>query len=364
MGKVVTPSETQIEIEEVQGTITLSQLFQDVKCETYTIMYRLSVITALGKIGKQAWGALVSLKDISKGSNKQLAEAAIHAIKKIDPANPMLKDVSVREDKHAANCVCPACIKGTHESGKDRKIRTEVQKVTITPVPGDLTDGVRLSGQCNFCGKVTMFHRSLRKCCERLCGPHKLYCSFCIRNDFYQRYSKNIMMITFRGIIGYYYYCFTHGKNWSMTGHDLQDLINLHVKLGNQNPLFRYDHESFCWFIDFAKVGTGKRKMPVESVLETIVQMLAAFNFYEHAKDVSPAKLYNKYKEAVLDFHHHRRRPANLRLLAPTLYGCGIPFDHVNSNRAIPSDLLKNFTPELLQEGSCHTTRGKFRQSF
>jgi len=360
MGKVLIPNNESHEIEEVQGTITLSQLYQDLRCESYTVIYRQSVMTALGKIGKQAWGALAHLRDITQGSNSQLAESAVQAISKIDPGNPIkVTKKESKENKHPDGCSCLDC-----KPKEKPKIKTEVQKVTITAVPGDLTDGVRLLGQCNFCGKVTMFHRSLRKCNERLCGPHKLYCNFCIRNDFYQRYAKNIMVITFRGVIGYYYYCFTHGKNWSMTGHDLQDIINLHYKLGIQNPLFRYDHDSFCWFIDFSKVGSSKKKMPVESVLETVVQMLAAFNFYEHTKDVSPAKLYTKYKEAILDFHHHRRRPAEQRILAPTLYGCGLPYDNINSNRFIASDVLKNFTPDLLQEGACHTTRGKFRNTL
>jgi hypothetical protein len=132
---------------------------------------------------------------------------------------------------------------------------------------------------------------------------------------------------------------------------DLQGYIDLHVKLGQQNPLFHYDPDTYSWFIDFSRVGTGKRRVPVEFVLDTVVQQIAAFGLYDNVKDSSPAAFFDKFKEAIIDFLHHRKRPVGQKVLCPTLYGCGIPHDN-NLNKAIPSDVLKRFVSSHLMEAS------------
>src|SRR5690606_3477806 len=117
---------------------------------------------------------------------------------------------------------------------------------------------------------------------------------------------------------------------------------------GLQNPIFRYDPETFCWFIDFSKVGRTKRKMPVETVLHTIIEQLACFNLYENVKECSPRKLYEKYQQAVMDFYQHRARHNGDRVFAPTLWGCDIPTRCPAGARAIPVDILQNFQPAHL----------------
>ena len=371
MGTVLT-STGQVEIPELEGIYNLSQLFSDVKSESYTVLYRTQVINALGRLGKQAWGALSYLHDIARG-NSALADVAFAAIKSIDPNNPDLKNISFpkntgksKGEKAAEGLVAPIPIGSAAPpttatttgsvttTAKKQDKKPEKSKVIIKELelpPTDLGEGARAWGQCNFCGKVCMFHGDLKKCCERVVGPNHLYCHFCIRNDLYQRYAKNTLILTFRGVIGYYYYCFHACKQPAMWITDLHDYIELHIRLGVQNPIFRYDPESFLWFIDFSKVGTGRRKMPVEYILQTVVEILAGFNLYENVRECSPFKMYDKYREAIMDFYHHRKRPPEQKILAPTLVGTGIPHESTfNVDKAIPVHLLRNFSPAMMTE--------------
>lgn len=356
---IVQTSNGQVEIPDLEGIYNLSQLFLDVKSENYTVTYRTQVINALGQIGKEAWGALTYLQDIVRGKNQSLAEVALSAIKAIDPACPDLKNISFpkNEKTKPKNAVSPESKVDPKPTVKPPE-KVERQKVAIKEIASELESGTRAWGQCNFCSKICMFHGGLKACCERVVGPNQLYCHFCIRNDLYQRYAKNTLILTFRGIIGYYYYCFHTCKQPVMFMADLHDYVELHVHLGVQNPLFRYDPESFLWFIDFSKVGTGRRKMPVEYVLQTIVEILAGFNLYNNVRECSPFKMYDKYREAVMDFYNHRKRPPNQKILAPTLLATGIPFEsNFNSDKAIPQDLLRGFVPAMMVENQFWSRR-------
>jgi hypothetical protein len=354
MGIVLTAGGEKIEIPDLEGIYNVDQLLNDVKSENYTIAYRTQVIKALGQLGKHAWGALTYLQDIVKSQKStSLSEEALSAIKAIDPAAPDLDNIVPKKSKGARAADALVAGNATIPIDTGKKKKQDRQQVTIKeidPSP-DLGNGARTWGQCNFCNKICLFHGDLKKCCERVVGPNQLYCHFCIRNDLYQRYAKNTLILTFRGIIGYYYYCFHICRQPSMFMNDLHDYIELHIRLGVQNPLFRYDPESFLWFIDFSKVGTGRRKMPVEYILQTIIQILAGFNLYDNVRDCSPFKVYDKYREAIMDFYNHRKRPANHKILAPTLLSTGIPLENVsNTDKAIPQDLLRNFVPSMMTE--------------
>jgi len=179
----------------------------------------------------------------------------------------------------------------------------------------------------------------------------RLFCNFCLRNEFYKlKYLKNTLVMSFRGIIGYYYYCF-YSKTHTWIN-ELWAFINLHEKIGLENPLFSYDTETFCWFVDFSKVGNKKGQMPLDYVLETTVAILASLNMYENVKGCSPSTIYGKYRDAIVDFHHHRRRPEGQKILVPTLIGCSIPTTNLNNptDRAIPVNMLKNFTINSMVE--------------
>ncbi len=372
MGEVITNTGSKVSMEEVEGTVNLQDLYQDVTCTDYTEAYRIRCMEACAKLGRQAWGVLPTLHELSKAQSVKLADAATAALRKVDPGMPSLKKDMVTET-HVTRRGLGTSTSTGYEKGKTFAYtapngtvtykKPERRKVKVDDITTpELHEGTRVYGTCCFCEKTAIFPKNLMKCNEVVAGPdrsgkRRLFCNFCLRNEFYKlKHSKNILILSYRGLIGYYYYCF-HAipKTTSMYLSDLQAYIELHVKMGVQNPLFRYDPESLCWFIDFTKVGNRPRQMPLNYVLETAMDILAAFNLYDHVKDCSPATLFNKYKDAIVDFHHHRRRPAGQRLLVPTLFGCGIPME-TSLNKAIPIQALKNFVPNHMIENFKNTT--------
>lgn len=392
MGFVITDSGTRIDIEEVEGEATLSQLFTDVICEHYTESYRIKCIKAWGKLNRNGWAILPILHELTKSSNKKLAEAAGEAIRKIDPGAPTISTSSTSvnpSNGHPAGCSCKSCYpKGYPESrpkqagfsktnsipknrflvqdnyGQVHWKDLEIKKVTITDIPvinGDLAEGTRVTGICNFCGKHATFSKNLRQANKIICGDKSLFCNFCLRNEYYrEKEARNTLMLSFRGIIGYYYYCFHQvPKISTMYMPELEAHVALHVKVGTQNPLFRYDPESYIWFVDFSKVGNKRQQMPLNYVLETVVEILCTFNLYENAKETSPATLYNKYKEAIVEFHHHRTRPAAQKILLPTLYSCGIPYEGAGKT-VIPVSLLRNFVSTHMIETANRKSKGMY----
>jgi len=358
MGTVILSSGTRLSVEEVDGEATLLQLYEDVACEHYTDSYRTRMIDVWGKLGRQGWGILPVLHELTKGKNERLAAAANSAIKKIDPGAPTIgKDVTTTTSTSSVPHRRPSDYSDNRfpvQSGHStvwKKVEKKNVAFTEVQVGNDLSEGTRVSGTCFFCEKNSVYPKNLRKISELIVGPKKLFCNFCLRNEFYKlRHQKHVLLMSFRGVIAYYYYCFhLSPKTSAMYMMDLEGYINLHVRFGKQNPLFRYDPESYLWFVDFSKVGNKPRQMPLEYVLETVVGILSTFDIYNNAKDVSPAQFFQKYREAITDFHHHRRRPKSQRILTPTFYGCGIPHE-TNLGRAIPVNMLRNFTPNQLVE--------------
>jgi hypothetical protein len=396
MGFVIIDSGTRIHVDEVESEVTLSQLFTDVVCEHYTEVYRIKCIKAWGKLNRNGWAILPVLHELTKSSNKKLSEAAGEAIKKIDPGAPTISTISTdrnQKNGHPNGCSCKDCYpQGYPESLKPKATKSnlatlgssvsrnkfqvqdgygqthwkdlEIKKVTITDIPvknGDLAEGTRVTGVCNFCGKHATFSKNLRQANKVIVGDKSLFCNFCLRNEYYrEKEARNTLMLSFRGIIGYYYYCFHQvPKISTMYMQEIEAIIALHVKVGTQNPLFRYDPESYIWFVDFSKVGNKRQQMPLNYVLETVVDILCTFNLYENAKETSPATLYNKYKEAIVEFHHHRTRPAGQKILLPTLYSCGIPYETVGKT-VIPISFLRNFVPNHMVETATKKGKGMY----
>lgn len=358
MGHVILPTGVTVWVEELSGSVNLSQLINDMRCEDYTPSYRISIIAALGKLGKNADSALSYLKEL--GTSKQcsktselLSEAASHAIKKIEDGKT--SNATVPHDNHYSRANRHNNWVGgySHGGGITYGKKPEVQKVTFTEIEanGVLHDGLKHYCRCNFCDKMTLVNKHHRRFSDKLAGTDKFYCNFCIRNDYYHRFNSNIMVLTYRGIIGYYYYAYyVFPKSPTMYMVDINDYVELHVKAGIQNPIFRYDPETYCWFIDFSKIG--KRKMPIECVLHTIIEQLACLNIYENVRNGSPVKLYQKYQQAIMEFYQHRARTNGDKVFAPTLWGCDIPEHCSAGTRAIPVEILQNFLPDNMVDNN------------
>ena len=254
---------------------------------------------------------------------------------------------------------------------KKAAVRPKIMQTTveITPEmgPGLEVETTRSFCKCNFCGKETVMTPGVRRFTEKLSGQNRFYCTFCLRHKLNHRDARNTLLLTFRGIIGYYYYSlYSLPKHVWMCISEIKDYINMHVEAGLQNPVFIYDPEAYLWFIDFNRIGNAKTKMPIQDVLATIGEILLAFDLQENVKDIKPHKVYHKYEEAILKFYHQRHRPVGSRVLAPTLVKTGAG-DYAadklardllttttasyDQKRKIPWEDTRNFTPAILNEG-------------
>ena len=182
---------------------------------------------------------------------------------------------------------------------------------------------------------------------ERLAGPGRLYCPFCLRHEYYKRkISKHVMVFSLRGIIGYYWHAFNVVPRTStMYGHELSELLDHHVRLGQLNPLFKYDPETFCWFIDFSRVGRSKRRLSITDIMATVTQMVMAFDMYSILRDAKPHLYWKKLNEGIRRFYKLRQRPPRSRVFAPTLLNCGLPADEPTtpSSKVVNADYVRGF---------------------
>lgn len=199
-------------------------------------------------------------------------------------------------------------------------------KISLAPVgnpaSGDLAE--KIYYQCAYCEKLVGMNPFTRDICEKLSGGDEFYCSFCIRNGFNTRRTKHILTLSFRAILGYYYYeLFAYSAIRKMWFSEIEDFLRYHIWTGGQNPIFTYDYDTMLWFVDFSKVGRSRRKIKVTEIIKTITNILACFNLRTTVPKCEMHEVYRKYAEAVMKFYTQRYRPEGRPMLIPTLQGCG-----------------------------------------
>lgn len=194
---------------------------------------------------------------------------------------------------------------------------------------------------CNFCGTQVLMIRSRKNNYSNIYGKEKFFCNHCIRHNFNNRSNSNVLILSFKGIIGYYYHAFYRSKN-TMFYEDVSEHIQKHKEVGLKNPIFSYDDNSYLWFVDFNKIGNGNRKIAIDEILKTIIEILATFNLRRYIDGIMEHAVYKKYNEAITEFYQKRTRPADKRILSPTLVKCGAT-DMTKEN---PIELTRDFTPE------------------
>lgn len=208
-----------------------------------------------------------------------------------------------------------------------------VTKVQIKPIAqdenGELSD--KVLRKCCFCEKKCTVFPVNKQLLTKLSGPDAFYCDFCLRHNFNSKNNRNIMILTFRSIIGYFYYqnylLIDRGnapnvrRTWVS---EIEDYIEYHREAGECNPIFVYDPETLLWFVDFSKVGDTRRKVPLDEVLKTVMNILLCFNLYETVPGVNINQFFQKYKDAITNFYEKRHRPEKRRILSPTFMHCGI----------------------------------------
>lgn len=232
-----------------------------------------------------------------------------------------------------------------------------VSDVKLTDVQSDnLYDpSTKITYQCNFCLKDANAYDQNIKMLEALSGEH-FHCAFCIRHGFHTKRKKNILIASFRGIIGYMYYALYKMTNeYKICVLELQDLINQHEQIGLLNPAFSYDRETYYWFVDFEKIGNSKKQIPINDIICTFNDILTAFNLYEYIEFFRLYSVVDKYKKAIMEFYQYRSRPKDKKILIPTMKGTGAP-ESIQYNQSnfvkytkIPMEETRNFLPHMLK---------------
>lgn len=196
----------------------------------------------------------------------------------------------------------------------EKKLISNVELVPLETVSEDLCE--EMLCKCVFCGKTC--DASNKMFLHKLVTINEIYCTFCLRHNFYKENKENILILSFRSVFAYMYYQkYLQPLGRKMWLSEIHDYIDSHVKAGELNPLFVYDPITMFWFVDFSKVS--KNKVSIDEVYKTIVNILACFNLNQISPGVSLPNFYLKYKTAIDLFHNKRYRPKDKIVLAPSL---------------------------------------------
>jgi hypothetical protein len=218
---------------------------------------------------------------------------------------------------------------------------SHVQLEALPPTTsGELSDV--FIRHCSFCCKKCHSNDFNRSICERMSGDDSFYCAFCLRNGFNTKNRKDVLILSFRAIIGWLYYykyvSVTAGKIWFT---ELEDSIEIHRRVGLTNPAFFYDPETFLWFVNFARIGSGRKRQPIEDIHKTVINILACFNLSMNVPSLDTTEFFAKYRKSIDEFYEKRQRPKNKHMLIPTFSGCGVVNLGVESR--ISNYKLRNF---------------------
>lgn len=212
--------------------------------------------------------------------------------------------------------------------------------VSVADAPnGELSE--RIYRTCHFCEKQTEIFSLNKKINQRLTGSNQFFCQFCLRHDHHTKNSRDVLIMSFRSILGYYYQQYYHKRMWLS---EIKDYETSHVQTGLQNPVFSYDPETLLWFVNFAKVGMSKKKIKVEEILKTILNILVCFNLPLEVPELHFCRFFSKYKDAVLSFHTKRYRPEGRKMLIPTFINCAAFAKNLDETRFFSR---KMFDPTL-----------------
>lgn len=216
------------------------------------------------------------------------------------------------------------------------KTETILAKIE-SPLSGELSD--LFIRYCEFCCKKCESNSLNYKNCANLSGEKHHFCDFCLRSGFYDNRRKNILILSFKSAIAFFYYQnYLNGLYRKMWYHEIKDYILFHKEIGLLNPVFHYNENNLFWFVDFNKVGDGKKQISVENVVDSIKQILSSFNFLYNIPFLDIEKFQNKFITAIHDFHTKRERPNGKLILCPTFADC-LPHDI-----KVPSEKIRNFS--------------------
>jgi hypothetical protein len=201
-------------------------------------------------------------------------------------------------------------------------LTAEFADVAITDVPQD--DVPNYCRACYFCKKEILLYRRVDRIIEDYLRSGEFYCAFCLRHEFDTKKNKDVLILSYRAIIAHLYHACYLCKDPTLYVSQIKDMIDDHVQCGLLNPVFTYDPDTYCWFIDFRRVGelTNRRKVLLDEVINTAHDMLSCFNLYDYIKDFKGHKLSAKFDDALVEFYKRRYRPEGRKSLIPTMATC------------------------------------------
>lgn len=228
-----------------------------------------------------------------------------------------------------------------NQYGIAQKINLEKHKVHFVNMKEQLGTNVKCLVSCSFCQK----YFTLTDEYKYLKFTNNIYCKNCFRNKYYHKYfSKNILLLSYKAVFGYYYHCFVKAPKYSnMQLSSLREIIDKHVKAGMTNQLFNYDPDNFLWIIDL------NYNPKFEDIFKTIVLQVYSLELYNHLPDFSSASYLLRFKKAVQEFIETKSRPKDCKILCPTLYGCN-NIAYTNNTNQISVEELRNFTNNMMVE--------------
>jgi len=169
---------------------------------------------------------------------------------------------------------------------------------------------------CSFCEKFVKITPLNFNSCYNI-GKNQ-YCPFCLRHNFHYKNNHNILIFSFRAIIGHYYYRFYKCKPHKIWVSQIENMIDRHVLVGLHNPTLTYDPFTFLWFADFNKIGTDVHKAPFDEVDQTIKRMYEIFDLDNFLSSNSEKTMWDRFHKASKLFYQQRKRPKDRRMLIPT----------------------------------------------
>ena len=195
------------------------------------------------------------------------------------------------------------------------------------------------SYNCGFCTK-TIEEDDFFEFNKKLSGD-SCYCNLCIRMGWNTKNNRNCLIMSFRPIIGYFYYYSYLSEPRKMWFNNLKRLVQNHVVAGKPYPFLSYDDESMSWFVDFRKIG--KDKIKVIEVEKAMIKIASTLNLQKHLIRFKQDKFNKKIVEAIQNFYTNRASAEQMVML--DFQNC-CDYD----GRVIDFDAVKTFCEKDLQQ--------------
>lgn len=194
-------------------------------------------------------------------------------------------------------------------------LKHDVDLKKLKPTGNELSDSFYRN--CTFCDKFMRVTSINFDSCSNIGGNS--YCPFCLRHNFHYKDNHNILIFSFRGIIGYYYHRLYKCKPHKMWVSQIESQIEKHALIGLNNPALSFDPQTLLWFANFNKIGVDKYKAPFDEVMLIIKNMFDVFEVKERISVRANDELWERFDKAINMFYRQRKRPKDRKMLIPTM---------------------------------------------